>query len=55
MKRSLIISALAIGAYYVIRQFMGKNETQTPMNVAPRQKHLTNAFSAAKEHALAAE
>lgn len=53
MKRSLMISAIAIGAYYLIRQFLGKEEAQETMNAAPRQKHLTNAFSKAKEHAIA--
>jgi hypothetical protein len=53
MKRSLILSAVAIGAYYLIRQLMGKEEAET-ITAAPRKKHLTNAFSAAKERAVAA-
>jgi hypothetical protein len=52
MKRSLIISAVAIGAYYLVRQFMGRSQEEMDTMSAPRQKHITNAFSKAKEHAV---
>ena len=51
MKRSLLISAIAIAAYYLIRQLLGNNDEGT---VAPPRKHLTDAFARAKEHAVAA-
>lgn len=53
MKRSLLVSAILIGVYYLVRQFLGKEEGET-ITAPPRKKHLTNAFSKAKEHALIA-
>ena len=50
MKRSLIISAVAIGAYYLIRQFLGKEKAP----LEPPKKHLTNAFSKAKARVVEA-
>jgi hypothetical protein len=53
MKRNLLVSALLIGVYYLLRQLLGKEEQET-ITAPPRKKHLTNAFSKAKEHAVAA-
>jgi len=50
MKRSFLLSAIAIGVYYLLRQFLRKEEEVIP--TAPRKKHLTNAFSRAKEHSM---
>lgn len=48
MKRSVLISAIAIGIYYLLREILA-----TPENTQmPGRKHLTNAFSKAKEHAM---
>jgi hypothetical protein len=52
MKKSFFISAIAIGVYYLIK-YLGKEEES--LSTTPRQKHLTNVFSKAKEHALAAQ
>ncbi len=49
MKRSLLISAIAIGVYYLLRQILENEENATAQ---PRKKHVTNAFSKAKEHAV---
>ena len=51
MKRSLLISALAIGAYYLVRQFLGKQEGTS---LEPPKKHFTNAFSKAKSRVVEA-
>jgi hypothetical protein len=48
MKRSLLLSAIAIGLYYFFREFLSKNEDK----LTPPTKHLTNAFANAKEHAV---
>ncbi|MCW3108306.1 MAG: hypothetical protein JWQ09_2812 [Segetibacter sp.] len=48
MKRSVLITAIAIGVYYLLREILGKEENA----IAPPKKHLTNAFSKAKEHAV---
>jgi len=48
MKRSVLISAIAIGVYYLLKQILGKEEN----TAQPRKKHLTNAFSKAKKHAV---
>lgn len=53
MKRSVLISAILIAVYYLVRQLLGKEEPET-ITAPPRKKHITNAFSKAKEHALAA-
>lgn len=53
MKRSVIVSAILIAVYYLVRQLLGREDEETIAS-APRQKHLTNAFSKAKQHAVAA-
>ena len=50
MKRSFLLTAIAIGAYYLLRQFLQKEEEEIP--TAPRKKHITNAFARAKEHSM---
>ena len=49
MKRSLIISAIALGIWYLVKEILGTEEQATPE--VPK-KHLTNAFAKAKEHAI---
>jgi hypothetical protein len=51
MKRSLLLSAIAIGVYYLVRQLLGKEEI-TP---EPPKKHLTNAFAKAKQKVVSTE
>lgn len=51
MKRSFIITAIALGVYYLVREILGKEEETT---VVARKKHLTTAFSKAKDHAVKA-
>jgi hypothetical protein len=48
MKKGFLITAIAVGLYYLLREILGKEER----TVAPPQKHLTNVFSRAKEHAM---
>lgn len=48
MKRSVLISAIAIGLYYLLREILRTEGNET----APRTKHLTNIFSKAKEYAV---
>ena len=47
MKRNVILAAIALGVYYLIREITGKKEVKS----APRQNHLTSAFSRAKSYA----
>ena len=55
MKKSFIVSAILIVVYYLVRQLLGREEEEDTIPAAPRQKHLTNAFSRAKQHAVATE
>jgi len=48
MKRSIIISAIAVGIWYLVKEILGRQERTT---LEPPKKHLTNAFAKAKEHA----
>lgn len=52
MKKSALISAFAITAFFLLREFF-KKEGETAAVPEPRKKHLTNAFSKAKEQATA--
>ena len=52
MKKSFIVSAILITVYYLVRQLLGREEEE--ISEAPRKKHLTNAFSKAKQHAVTA-
>jgi len=49
MKRSLLITAFFVGAYYLIKELLSSNAAVV---AEPRKKHVTKAFSKAKEHAL---
>ena len=53
MTIGIVAGALALGgaAYYFIRKAIGRNET--PAQTYQRKHHLTNAFSKAKQRALA--
>ena len=48
MKRSVLVTAIAIGVYYLLREIL-RTEERT---VTPGRGHLTNAFSKAKEYAI---